>query len=441
MPKVVTIGNYAFAGGSMSQVTLPATLTTMGDGVFITAPRLTSIDVDANNKIFFVDDDVLYRNITDITTGKTVYELVAYPTAKRGSSYSIIEGTVSVANYAFAHLTASSLQTVTIPYSVKVLGVGAFYSSGITSYIFEAINAPTLLAEYYDNGTASFYSLYYNNFEDNFISHTEWSDQEDSTIKITYPSNGSGYTNYVYLNYFGSSEISVELINDTTRELKTLIESFDSAETVATWSSLTVNAENTKMVSDFADSVKEAHRILNTITSETQRGFLGAENITKLTDIENALKAIKSKFNIAVTATSLEVSSDSAHKSSYKEGEKFDMTGLKLIVTYDDYSTEIADLSQLKLSSRFDDVELTTLNRYVVVEGYGTSVQVAITVTEDGDDGNGSTGGVEEAGGCTGCGSIDSGSGWTTIGLLSVLAIAFFAVRLVKKSKADDKGV
>jgi hypothetical protein len=447
MPKVVTIGDYAFAGGSMSQVTLPATLTKMGNGVFVTAPRFTSIEVDKDNKTFFTDSDVLYRNITDVTTGKTVYELVAYPTAKRGASYTILEGTVSVAHYAFAHLTASSLQEVTIPYSVKVLGVGAFYSSGITSYIFEAINAPTLLSEYYDNGTASFYSLYYNNFEDNFITHTEWSDQEDSTIKITYPSNGSGYTNYVYTYYFGSSEITAELINDTTRELKTLIESFETAETVATWSSLTVNTENTKKVSDFADSVKEAHRILNTITSETQRAFLGEENITKLTDIENALKAVKSKFNIAATATSLEVSSDSTHKTAYKVGEKFDMTGLKIIVTYDDYSTEVASLSELKLSSRYDDVELTTLNRYVVVEGYGTSVQVAITVTESGDDGNNGGDGngdgnvVETGGGCTGCGSIDSGSGWATIGLLAVMAIAFFAVRLVKKSKSDDKGV
>jgi hypothetical protein len=102
----------------------------------------------------------------------------------------------------------------------------------------------------------------------------------------------------------------------------------------------------------------------------------------------------------------------------------------------------VADLSELKLSSRYDGVELTTLNRYVVVEGYGTSVQVAITVTENGDDSNGNgSGDIVEGGGCTGCGSIDTGSGWTTIGLLAVLAIAFFAVRLVKKSKSDDKGV
>ena len=65
------------------------------------------------------------------------------------------------------------------------------------------------------------------------------------------------------------------------------------------------------------------------------------------------MKSVKARFGIALTVSSLRVSPDSTHKTEYKVGDKFDPTGLKIIVTYDDYSTEEADISKVT----FDNID------------------------------------------------------------------------------------
>lgn len=450
LPVVETIGDSAFYGGREKAVNLPASLKEIGSGAFASSYSLTAINVDGENKTFFSEDGVLYRKLTEKT-----FELCAYPSAKQTDVYAIKEGTVKIKAYAFGYLLSytadgvlnRAINKVVLPYSVKVIGDGAFYNSSIATYVFECINAPTLLAEYYDNSITGFNSLYYCNFEDEFIKHAGLEEMlgiesTPSQLTIHYPANGVGYDNFVFSRYFGSSVITEELIDDTTRALKEMIEGFESAQTVSGWNTLEVNAENTAMVKAFADNVKEAHRQLNNISDETQLSLLGSDNIEKLTAIESALKTVKSRFGIAVSVDSLKVSANSAHKSEYVSGEKFDLTGLLIIITYNDYSTETVDASGFKISSRYDR-ELTSLDRYVVVEGYGKTVQVAIKVTENGSGSGSGSGSGEEAekpqGGCGG--SIDGIFSVAIALCLVVVAVVLFEIknRAVKCASQDQK--
>jgi hypothetical protein len=177
---------------------------------------------------------------------------------------------------------------------------------------------------------------------------------------------------------------------------------------------------------------------------------LGDENVTKLLAIESALKSVKEKFGIAASVSSLSVSADSTYKSAYKEGETFDTTGLIVIVNYDDYSSEVADMSKLTLTSTYSG-PLNVFYRYVELSGYGKTVQVSITVTaasvdDDNNSGSGEGSGnggdvvtppatddnTATGGGCDGCGSSISG-GWAMIGLLGIMATAFVVAKLIKR--------
>lgn len=394
LDSVVSIGSEAFRDGNAVTVNLPASLASIGDGAFAHSVNLRSFTVDEGNKIFFAEDGVLYRNLAG---QKGSYELCAYPSAKvmrllddGVRTYEIKEGTVSVQSYAFALLNDNTVTKVKLPYSVKVLGSGAFNMSGITELHFESINAPVLITEVDFGEDNQSYSLYYSNFNDNFLNHYNpgvGPVAGGSAMKIYRPTNGLGYDNLIYGNYFSSVELLGELMEDATRNLKTMINGFESPETVASWLNLSVTPENTQMITDFSEQVKEAHRAYNNIRSEGQLALLGAENVEKLFAIETALKPVKLKFNIPFSISSLTVSADSTYKTEYREGERFNPAGLILIITYDDYSTEVADMSQVTLSSNYDRA-LTYLDRYVEYSGYGQSVRVPVTVTKSDNGGN-----------------------------------------------------
>ncbi len=401
IPKATFIGSFAFYGGLESSVSLSSELSIIGDGAFANSGNLTSIEVE-DNLWFFSEDGVLYRSIIGATERK--YELVAYPSAKVGTykddvrAYTVKEGTVSIGAYSFAHLKSGTLQKVFIPYSVKTIGASAFFASGITQYQFESIQAPVLLTEFVLLGDNPQYFLFYANFGDELVNHIEYFEPTTtpSNVKIYYPTNGTGYNNYVYTNYFGSKAELGELMDDVTRSLIKTLDSFYTLEEINGWNSLdTKNENNRNMVIEFSQKVINAHAVYDTLASDKQVEYFGADNIKKLSDTEAALKTVKAKFGIAAKVTSLSVNGDSTHKTEYKVGEKFDITGLKLIVNYDDRTSEVADMSRITLSEEYSG-ELTEYDKYVELEGYGVKIKVAITVTADGVNGGD---GEEEGGG------------------------------------------
>ena len=209
----------------------------------------------------------------------------------------------------------------------------------------------------------------------------------DSKLIINYPENGKGYDNYLYRNYFGVRRTTGIHITDETRICRDTILSMHDAETVKGWLSLAVNAVNTQMVKDFAEVVKMAHaRYNNIVKDEAQLAFLGEENAQKLMDVEEQLREVKKRFNIAVNVTSAEVDTASTHRVDYLIGEKFDMTGLIINLIYDDYSVEVADASKLSLK---EDKELGKLDSYVEViyhdeeSGVTQSAYVMINIVDE----------------------------------------------------------
>lgn len=445
LSKVITIGDEAFLGGKEITVNLPASLKELGDGAFVLSSNLRSINVNKDNTVFFSEDGVVYKRLNVISGDTEVYQLCAYPadkTAARDTSnvrtFTIKEGTATVQSGAMAYLNSGVVSKIVIPYTFKTIGVRAFYGSGAEQYIFEAIDAPVLLTYPDDSVESDHLNVHYSNFNQDFTSFVNVMTInvptiiQTSTAKISYPTNGLGYDNFVYKNYFGEVTLLGELPENDTRTLKTMIENFHSAETVAGWNSLEVNEENKQIIWSFADEVKSAHALLNNIVSEEQLKFIGEENLAKLSAIEEALKPLKTKFSYPVRAISLTVSEESTHKTSYKTGEKFDMTGLVIIVTYDDFTEEVADLSKLTLAAGYDG-ELTTLNRYVVVQGYGVSVMVDVTV----EDGAGDNGGNK-----TNVGAIVGGVVGGVCGLILIAGAVLFVlwrkkIIFVKKDNAQ----
>ncbi|MDE6597893.1 MAG: leucine-rich repeat protein, partial [Clostridia bacterium] len=388
IPVAKAVGAFAFAGGKETSVEIPATLSKLGEGAFASSNSLTGISVEGGNATFFENDGVLYRVISGSASDGT-YELCAFPAANRAgaATYRVIDGTVTVKAFAFFGLNDGAVRKVIFPYSLKTIGTSAFYQSGVTDYQFNCITAPVLLNDYVynyaldsDGQRVTIYSYYNLNFNGKLFDYAYASSTAVSPLKISYPSNGIGYDNFVYANYFGVKTSLGELMDDVTRAVKTMIEGFMSAEEVKAWATADVDKAT---VEAFSEAVKTAHGMLNTIKGETQLGFLGAENIQKLTDIETELKPVKARFNIPVKVSSLAVAEGSTHKKEYAEGEKFNINGLKLLVIYDDYSTEVIDnVDLMKLDEEYAG-GLTILNRYVEVAYGGKTVKVDINVTDE----------------------------------------------------------
>jgi hypothetical protein len=88
---------------------------------------------------------------------------------------------------------------------------------------------------------------------------------------------------------------------------------------------------------------------------------------------------VKEYFNIPIQIDSLEVSTESKHRSEYLVGGEFNMSGLLVTVIYDDFSMETVDATVLTL---VNTGKLTKYDRFVTVEYEGYSVAVEITVTD-----------------------------------------------------------
>lgn len=202
LPKIEIMGEGVFFGAGLLKAHLPATLTQMGVGTFMGCLNLTEITVAEENPVFFSDGVAVYKRLAG-----GGYEAYCYPAGRTAESYSILEGTVRVADYAFAY--AVQLSNMEIPASVKRIGAMAFYYLGMkrTSivYTFRGIEAPVLEGYFTAKGSSPIYM--YNNFTYDFgYVQTD----------IRYPSNGKGYSTFVYSNYFKLNEVLPESPDSVT---------------------------------------------------------------------------------------------------------------------------------------------------------------------------------------------------------------------------------
>jgi hypothetical protein len=101
---------------TLTSVTIPASVASIGHGAFAGCFSLTSITVDGRNPVYSSYNGVLFD--------KQMQTLIRYPEGKSESSYAIPGSVLSIEIEAFAY--CDNLNSVTIPASVASIGVHAF---------------------------------------------------------------------------------------------------------------------------------------------------------------------------------------------------------------------------------------------------------------------------------------------------------------------------
>ena len=399
-----TIGDRAFEYSGLSEVKIPASVTEIGVSAFGVSESLAQFSVEEGNGVYFTEAGVLYRYI-DKANG--VYELVAYPAGKavertdKFRTYTVIDGTVTIAEKAFYGVAERRLEKVVLPYTLKTIGDAAFLASGISVYQFESINAPVLLEGITERkipkGYYSANSFFYQNFVGNladctarFPGDTGENAYTTSKLTILYPENGSGYTNFVYSNYFGTKTLLSERQEADTRRLVSIIDALPDASEVSKW--LDKSNKTKEEIQQYSDLIKEAHGLYLALKTETQRGFVGEDRIARFFEIEQAFIPVKNAYGIVRVIENISIAPESGHKSQYKVGEKFSLKGLKLLVSYDDYTTEVINAEgNFKIVERFDRPLLATdviVNLSGTGDYTGRTARIAVTVTEGGAGGD-----------------------------------------------------
>ena len=148
--SVTTIGSSAFSScTSLTSITIPDSVTKIGSSAFYNCTGLTSISIGAGvttlernllgncpklSRITVSADNSALCAISNVLFNKDRTELLLYPQAKTGSSYTVSGSTKIIAPYAFA---GCSLTSVTFYNNVTTVGDYAFSDcSKLTSVTF-----------------------------------------------------------------------------------------------------------------------------------------------------------------------------------------------------------------------------------------------------------------------------------------------------------------
>ena len=137
--SVTTIGESAFYNcSSLTSITIPNSVTTIGENAFQSCTSLTSVTIP--NSVTTIGESAFHNciSLTSITIPNSVTTIgeVAFSNCTLLSSVTIPNSVTTIGNWAFEGCT--SLTSITIPDSVTYIGGGAF--SGCTS--LTSINIP-----------------------------------------------------------------------------------------------------------------------------------------------------------------------------------------------------------------------------------------------------------------------------------------------------------
>ncbi|MBD5092045.1 MAG: hypothetical protein HDT36_01515 [Clostridiales bacterium] len=326
-------------------------------------------------KQILVDDkNTVYTSIDGVLYSKTENGLVLeqYPSGRDAESYLIESGTVMVRDSAFEGMLV--LKEVEIPYTVKTIGAYAFFNNNIEHYIFNSIQAPTLLAEYYDFGEGE-EEVSVTNFYANFLYYAAFVEYkipgaEDFGLTVTVPKNGKGYDG-VWNYFFSTIKLTAEnMADDNTHKAMEAIEKLPSVEEIKAIASL-AEIKKAGGVGELAAAARKAYNLV----AGAEQLELAKESLATLLAVEKALREKKEVFGEHVGLQSMVVVK-APTKSRYEDGETFDPTGMQMKVIYTDGS----------------EVELGGDSRYTATPNvlkydkltYG-SITVTITYTDGAD--------------------------------------------------------
>lgn len=132
---------------SLSSITLPASVTELGEGIFSNCFSLTAIWVDEGNETYASDESGVLLN-------KNKTELICYPVGRTGA-YEIPAGVTTIKSKAFYSCT--ELTSLMFPSSITSIEGNAFsYSSKLTSLYFFG-DGPDINWAAFDNADVTAY--------------------------------------------------------------------------------------------------------------------------------------------------------------------------------------------------------------------------------------------------------------------------------------------
>lgn len=119
-------GDTFFKCVDLKKVTIPSTVTSIGYDTFLGCTSLENIVVDAENKNYISEDGILFD--------KDKTELIQYPLAKSGTSYTIPSTVLKIDGCAFKYM--QNVKSINVPQQTTSIAAGAFGKSSN----LEAIN-------------------------------------------------------------------------------------------------------------------------------------------------------------------------------------------------------------------------------------------------------------------------------------------------------------
>ena len=119
--QLQSIGGWAFSGCGLTEIEIPASVTSIGDSAF-TCPALMNIAVAQENANYCSEEGVLFN--------KEMSAIISYPAGRTGT-YAIPESVTSIGGGAFAE--CANLTGVALPSHLQSIGDQAFTGSGLTS--------------------------------------------------------------------------------------------------------------------------------------------------------------------------------------------------------------------------------------------------------------------------------------------------------------------
>lgn len=217
--NIVEFDSHAFENSYINSVSLPASLTNIGEYIFEECSNLTSINVAEGNSIYSSEDGILFNknktvlykcperksgtyNIPDNVTeiAQRAFYLSNMTSISMSNSVTLIgeqsfafcyyltditlsNNLVEIKPWAFYH--CSDLTTITIPSSVTIIGERAFYSAGLIS-----VTIPENVTSLGDNvfhGCNSLINIEVISANPNYSSLNGVLYNKDQTILLQYP--------------------------------------------------------------------------------------------------------------------------------------------------------------------------------------------------------------------------------------------------------------
>jgi len=158
---VTSIGDNAFWDcTSLTSVTIPNGVTSIGDDAFWDCTSLTSVTIP--NSVTSIGDGVFdsCTSLTSVTTPNSITSIgnFVFDECYSLTSVTIPNGVTNIGEWAFS---GTRLTSVTIPNGVTSLGYGAFYTCPSLTSVYFTGNAPTptndLSLFAFDNNTTAYY--------------------------------------------------------------------------------------------------------------------------------------------------------------------------------------------------------------------------------------------------------------------------------------------